>query len=210
MSKELTSFDDLKARIYTIRGIKVMLDQDLSHFYGVKTHHLNERVKRNIKRFPPEFMFQLTSKEVEDIANPIMGSQNLISQIAISSWGGRRTFPYAFTEQGVAMLSSILRSDIAIEINIKIMKAFVELRQTIKTQPEYALLKETIHRIESRMDSIEANHLVDNMVSTQKMTQLSKDALQIRQDVQHISDLFDQFHDAHVIIKRPEEGFNQE
>src|SRR5262249_31446410 len=92
-------------RIYMVRGQKVMLDDDLAVMYGVETKRLNEQVKRNVKRFPKDFMFTLRAKEYE----------NLKSQNATSSWGGRRTLPNAFTEQGVAMLSSILNSDVAIE-----------------------------------------------------------------------------------------------
>lgn len=96
-----------------------MLDFDLAEMYQVETRRLNEAVKRNIKRFPEDFMFQLTSQEFD----------NLMSQFATSSWGGTRKLPYAFTEQGVAMLSGLLNSDIAISVNISIMRAFIVLRQ---------------------------------------------------------------------------------
>ena len=107
--------------IYEIRGFKVMLDSDLAKLYEIPTYRLNEAVKRNIKRFPSNFMFRLEAKEYE----------NLISQIAISKngRGGRRTMPYVFTEQGVAMLSSVLNSEKAIQINIQIMNTFVQMRQ---------------------------------------------------------------------------------
>ena len=97
-------------KIYLIRGQKVMLDSDLSALYQVETRRLNEQVTRNKERFPEDFMFQLTVDEYE----------NLISQFATSSWGGRRKLPYAFTEQGVAMLSSVLNSPTAISVNIQI------------------------------------------------------------------------------------------
>ena len=97
-------------KIYIIRGQKVMLDEDLSEIYGVETKRLNEQVKRNIKRFPKDFMFEISIRE----------SANLKSHSATSSWGGRRKMPRAFTEQGIAMLSSILNSDTAIEVNIGI------------------------------------------------------------------------------------------
>ena len=100
-----------------------MLDKDLADLYGVQTSRLNEAVKRNIKRFPDDFMFQLTDKE----------AKNLMSQFAISSWGGYRKLPYAFTEQGIAMLSSVLSSERAIEMNILIMRAFVKLRRILTT-----------------------------------------------------------------------------
>ena len=119
--------------IYFIRGKKVMLDRDLAELYGVPTGRLNEAVRRNIKRFPDSFMFQLTVEEFEDLKRQNSVS-NLISQIAISRrHGGRRFEPYAFTEQGVAMLSSVLRSDRAIQINILIIKAFVRMRELLET-----------------------------------------------------------------------------
>ncbi|WP_084608616.1 ORF6N domain-containing protein [Xylanibacter oryzae] len=107
--------------ILTIRGQQVILDRDLASLYKVETGRINEQVKRNIKRFPADFMFQLNDDEF----------QNLKSQFAISNWGGVRKLPYAFTEQGIAMLSSVLRSDVAIEVNIRIMRAFVSMRHFI-------------------------------------------------------------------------------
>lgn len=104
--------------IYQVRGYQVMLDSDLARLYGVDTRRLNEQVKRNLERFPEDFMFQLYKEEV----------QNLMSQFATSSWGGTRKQPYAFTENGVAMLSSVLRSKTAIEVNIRIMRAFSPMR----------------------------------------------------------------------------------
>ena len=105
-----------------------MIDEDLAELYGVPTHRLNERVKRNRRRFPEDFMFQLTSEEAECLR----------SQIAISKTGrgGRRSLPYAFTEQGVAMLSSVLNSEQAIEVNISVMRAFVNLRQILESNEE--------------------------------------------------------------------------
>ena len=116
-------------RIYVIRGQKVMLDTDLAEMYKVETKRLNEQVKRNMNRFPKDFMFTLTSKEFE----------NLKSQTATSSWGGRRTLPNAFTEQGVAMLSSILNSDVAIEVNIRVIRVFTKLREYALTHKEILL-----------------------------------------------------------------------
>lgn len=117
MKKELLPVENL---IYEIRQQRVMLDSDLAKLYGVETGRLNEAVKRNISRFPENFMFQLTPEEYE----------TLISQFAISKKrGGRRFMPYVFTEQGVAMLSSVLRSEQAIQVNIKIMNTFVALRK---------------------------------------------------------------------------------
>ncbi len=108
-------------KIFLLRGQKVMIDEDLAELYGVPTKRLNEQVKRNIDRFPEDFMFQLTNDEFI----------NLKSQFATSSWGGRRTLPYAFTEHGVLMLSSVLNSDRAIKVNIQIMRIYVRIREMI-------------------------------------------------------------------------------
>ncbi len=116
-------------RIYVMRGQKLMIDEDLAEMYNVETKRLNEQVKRNIKRFPKDFMFALTQKEFE-----ILKSQN-----ATSRWGGRRKLPNAFTEQGVAMLSSILNSDTAIEVNIRIIRVFTRLREFALTHKEILL-----------------------------------------------------------------------
>lgn len=113
----------IQSKIYEIRGQRVMLDRDLAVLYQVTTSALNQAVKRNSKRFPPDFMFQLTNQEFA----------NLKSQFVTSSWGGIRKMPYAFTEQGVAMLSGLLNSDIAINANIAIMRAFVAMRNYITT-----------------------------------------------------------------------------
>ncbi|MCL2382417.1 MAG: ORF6N domain-containing protein [Treponema sp.] len=107
--------------IFEIRGHQVMLDTDLAGIYQVETKRLNEAVSRNIDRFPPEFMFQLTQAEYD----------NLRSQNATSSWGGRRYLPYAFTEHGIIMLSSVLNSKIAAQINIAVVKAFIGMRRYI-------------------------------------------------------------------------------
>jgi hypothetical protein len=115
---ELTGIQSV---IYDIRGTKVMLDRDLARLYQVETRVLNQTVKRNGKRFPEDFMFQLSAEEFS----------NLISQNVTSSWGGVRKMPFAFTEQGIAMLSGLLNSDIAISVNLQIMRAFVELRHRL-------------------------------------------------------------------------------
>ncbi|MFZ1527460.1 MAG: ORF6N domain-containing protein [Ferruginibacter sp.] len=116
-------------RIYVVRGEKVMLDQDLAEMYAVETKQLKRQVKRNIDRFPKDFMFELTQKEFE----------NLRGQIGTSSWGGTRYMPMAFTEQGVAMLSSILNSKTAIEVNIRIIRVFTKLREYALTHKEILL-----------------------------------------------------------------------
>ncbi|MBA3065769.1 ORF6N domain-containing protein [bacterium] len=113
-------------KIYLIRGQKVMLDRDLAELYGVTTGNFNKAVSRNIERFPDDFMFQMTKKEFE----------NLRSQVATSKRGGRRYFPYVFTEQGIAMLSGVLNSDRAISVNIAIMRTFVKVREYLVTHKD--------------------------------------------------------------------------
>ena len=126
-------------QIYLIRGTKVMLDKDLAELYGVETKRLKEQVKRNIRRFPEDFVFELTKDEFD----------NLRSQIATSSWGGVRYMPMAFTEQGVAMLSSVLNSDRAIDVNVQIMRTFTKLRQMISSHKE---LSKKIESMEKKYD----------------------------------------------------------
>ena len=173
-----------------------MLDRDLAALYQVETRRLNEQVKRNISRFPADFMFQLTKEEFE----------NWKSQFAISNSDkmGLRRFPYAFTEQGVAMLSSVLNSEVAIEINIKIMRAFIELRQIIAAQPEYELLREKILRIVAQVYSLAVDHRVDKRVVTDKLTHLSGKVNGLDDKVGQLSEILDQFQDAHIVIRRPE------
>ena len=116
----------IEERIFTIRGRQVMIDRDLAQLYGVETKRLNEQVKRNIERFPEDFMFQLSQEECLTLS-----TKDLKSQIATSSWGGTRKKPYAFTENGIAMLSGILRSETAITANIRIMRAFANMRKMV-------------------------------------------------------------------------------
>jgi hypothetical protein len=113
----MDELQNIQSKIYEVRGVKVMLDKDLAELYQVTTGNLNKAVKRNIKRFPSDFMFQLNKEEFEKLRN------DLIFQNGTSSWGGTRKLPYAFTEQGLAMLSGLLNSDIAINVNISIMRA---------------------------------------------------------------------------------------
>jgi len=123
-------------QIYYIKGQKVMLDKDLAELYQVTTGNLNKAVQRNLKRFPEDFMFQLTPEEFK----------SLMFQNGISSWGGTRKLPYAFTEQGVAMLSGILNSDRAISVNIQIMRVFTRIRQMLIDNTELRLAIEEIKK----------------------------------------------------------------
>jgi phage regulator Rha-like protein len=141
----IVSVEVIATKIFEIRNKKVMLDSDLAKLYGVKTKVLIQAVKRNKERFPEDFMYQLTRQEVI----------NLRSQIVTSSWGGRRYLPYAFTQEGVAMLSSVLNSKRAIQVNILIMRAFVKLRSFILTHQELAFkLKELESKIQEHSKDI--------------------------------------------------------
>ena len=130
----------IERKIFLIRGKKVMFDRDLAELYGVTTKRLNEQVKRNVERFPADFMYLLTREEVA----------NLRSQFATSSYGGRRYLPYAFTEHGVAMLSSVLNSPKAIQVNIQIIKAFIRIRNIVATHKE---LQQKFEKIENEMNN---------------------------------------------------------
>ena len=136
----------IQSMIYEIRGQRVMLDRDLARIYQVETRALNQSVKRNIKRFPSDFMFQLTEDEF----------QNLKSQFVTSSWGGVRKLPNAFTEQGVAMLSGLLNSDVAIEANIRIMRAFVFVRNMLvnPSMNEISELKQEVKKIKEYIEDV--------------------------------------------------------
>jgi len=131
----------VESGILALRGHRVLLDETLAALYEVPAKRLNEQVKRNIERFPPDFMFQLTQDEVTDLRSQFATS---------SSWGGRRTAPYAFTEQGVAMLSSVLRSPRAVAVNIEIMRAFVRLRGLLQ---EHDGLKRRLTALEKKYDA---------------------------------------------------------
>ncbi len=140
----LLSEETIANKIYFIRNQKVMLDRDLAILYGIETKVLNQAVKRNMSRFPEDFMFQLTEIEF----------QNLKSQIVTSSWGGSRKLPSAFTEHGVLMLSSVLKSDKAIQVNIQIMRIFTKVRQMLLDTTE---LKIDILQIQKKLENHDKN-----------------------------------------------------
>ncbi len=131
-------------KIYIIRNQKVMLDRDLATLYGVETRVLNQAVKRNIGRFPDDFMFEISKVELD----------NLISQIVTSSWGGTRKLPFAFTEHGVMMLSSVLKSDKAIQTNIQIMRIFTKVKQMLLDTSE---MKINIVQIQKKLENHDKN-----------------------------------------------------
>jgi hypothetical protein len=137
----------IENRIFVIRGHKVMLDFHLAELYGVEAKVLKRAVRRNVDRFPHDFMFELTNEEYDILR----------SQFGTSSWGGRRYPPYAFTEQGVAMLSSVLRSPRAVHVNIQIMRAFVKFREILSTHKELAFkLKQLETKVEKHDEEIQA------------------------------------------------------
>jgi phage regulator Rha-like protein len=140
--KELIPEELIERKIFLLRGQKVMLSIHLAKLYGLEIRMLIQAVKRNTERFPEDFMFQLTEIEY----------RNLKSQFVISSWGGRRHPPYAFTEQGVAMLSSVLHSKKAVQVNIAIMRAFVKLRQILSSHKELAYKLGELERKISKHD----------------------------------------------------------
>ncbi len=160
-SKEVANCDqlpetiDIQPMIRVIRGQQVMLDNDLATLYGVETRALNQAVKRNINRFPDDFMFQLTKEELD----------NLMSQNVTSSWGGTRKLPYAFTEQGIAMLSSVLKSQTAVEVNIRIMRAFIAMRRFIATNAQLFQRLETIeyHQLEMKQHQEVTDKRIDEV-----------------------------------------------
>lgn len=135
----------IQKKIFIIRGQRVMIDKHLAEMYGVPTKSLNLAVKRNIKRFPADFMFQLNKEEFEDLR----------FQIETSSWGGTRFYPYAFTEHGITMLSSILKSDTAIQVNIAVVRAFIFLKQY---NSDIKVLQLRIQELESKF-----NKKIDNI-----------------------------------------------
>ena len=178
----MVSLDDneFQKLIYTIRGEQVMLDRDLAILYGVQTGRLNEQVKRNIKRFPERLMFQLTKEELND----------WMSQIAISNKEkmGIRKMPFAFNEQGVAMLSAVLRSDIAINISLKIMDAFVEMRKFIGSNAQ----------LFQRLDRVELKHLEHDTKFNQVFDAIEAKDITPKQGIIYNGQIFD----AHVFVSK--------
>ena len=162
--------EDIQSRIYTIRNVQIILDSDLAELYGVEVKRLNEQVKRNIERFPQEFSFQLTAEENNALRSQFVTleeSKALKSQFATSSWGGRRTAPYAFTEQGVAMLSAVLHSDTAIKTSIQIINAFVTMRKFISANAQ----------IFHRLDGVERKQ-IEYKVETDEKFRMVFDAIE--------------------------------
>lgn len=175
---------EIRNLIYTIRGKQVMLDSDLAALYQVETKNLNKAVKRNIERFPASFCFQLTEKEVE----------NLRFQFGTSSlnYGGRRYLPYAFTEQGVAMASAILRSDIAVRMSVQIMEAFVEMRRMLISNAS----------LFHRLDNIELRQLEADQKFEEIFKALESDKLHSEKGIFYNGQVFDAYTFVSDIIRK--------
>lgn len=192
----MTKIQVIQNKIHTIRGIRVMLDRDLADLYKVTTGNLNKAVKRNLDRFPEDFMFQINAEEYD----------SLRFQFGILKQGRHSKYlPYAFTEHGVAMLSSVLNSKVAIEINILIIRAFIEMRHTALIYPEYELIVEKVKRIEAEMKANNMTNLAENYLQSDKLLQLSREVKSLNQRLEGFSDILDQFQNAHIIIRRPPE-----
>ncbi len=177
--------EDIRSKILTIRGVQVILDRDLAELYGVETRALNQAVQRNKERFPQDFMFKLTKEEFK-----IWTSQIVISK---STSKGLRWLPYAFTEQGVANLSSVLRSKKAIEVNVKIIRAFVAMKKVLQENNEFL----------NRMDYLERKQITFE-VKTDKRFEKVFDYLQTEQPKQGIffeGEIFDAYEFVSKIVK---------
>lgn len=162
--------------IYTIRGVQVILDQDLAKLYGVETRRLNEQVKRNVSRFPEDFMFQLTAEEFK-----ILKSQN-----ATSSWGGRRYAPNAFTELGVSMLSSVLTTEVAIQANVQIMRAFAAMRRFLVSNAQ----------VFQRLENLEYKQIATDQKVEKLYEKLEEGKLEPEQGIFFEGQIFD----AHIFV----------
>lgn len=183
---------DIRSHIYSVRGVQIMLDEDLAVLYKVSTKRLNEQVKRNQDRFPQEFCFKLTATEQNNLKSQFATS-SLISQIAIlKRHGGRRKLPFAFTEQGVAMLSGVLKSDIAVHISIQIMSEFVSMRKIIQINSQ----------VLTRIDKIETKQILDKNDADKKFNQVF-DALANNKDIPKQNLFFDgQTFDAYLFVSK--------
>ena len=180
-SVPLQQLENIENLIRFIRGKQVMLDRDLARLYGVEARALNQAVQRNIERFPEDFMFQLTKEEFENLKSQIViSSENEIlkSQNVISSWGGIRKWPYVFTENGVAMLSSVLRSQQAISINIQVMRAFNAMRHFIGSQAQ----------VFQRLEVVERNQLALNTSQAELSAQVAENNKKLEEVFRRLDD----------------------
>ncbi len=202
------SLKDIEDRIFCIRGVNVMIDSDLAEIYEVETKRLNEAVKRNIKRFPPHYMFQLTKEEQEkyeflrsQIVTSSFGRNRLRSQIATSNKGGRRYYPYAFTEQGVSMLASVLNSATAIDTSIKIIDAFVAMRHFMQNNAKIFVEIDSIkqHIIKHDIHFLENDRKIDHV-----LTLLEKNEQEDKQKLFFDGQIYDAFSLMVSVVQKAE------
>ncbi len=194
---EMEKFEEsIREKIYSIRGFQVMLDRDLAELYGVETKQLKRSVNRNILRFPEEFMFVLTEDEFDAI-------YNLRCQNGTSSWGGTRYSPYAFTEQGVAMLSAVLKSDSAIQMSIKIIKAFVSMRKLIQSNAQVfqRLDNMELKQSETTLKLIQTDKRVDKIFSLMESGEINP-----KQGILFDKQVFDAYKYVSDIVKSAEKS----
>ncbi len=194
---EMKPIDNIKGLIFNIRDVQVMLDSDLAEVYDVETRILNQAVKRNIERFPEKFRFQLTQSEFEEfLDSQIASSKNedeiLISQIVISkkSRGGRRKLPFVFTEQGVSMLSAVLRSETAVKVSIQIIDAFVEMRKFIS---QNATLFQRINNIEQKQIASDITQIENNNKIDAILDALEDQSIKPKQGIFYDGQVFDAY-----------------
>ena len=173
VEKIVAADEEIVSKIYFIRDKKIMLDKDLAELYDVTTGNLNKAVKRNLKRFPEDFMFQLTETEFK----------NLIFQSGTSSWGGTRKMPFGFTEQGVAMLSGVLNSDRAIEVNIRIIRIFTKLREMLLTHKDILLKMEKVEKNMMQQDGKMKQYEEDIQIIFEALKQLLNPPLEPRRRI---------------------------
>lgn len=195
----------IKHRIYEVRGLRVMLDRDLAELYGVETRALNQAVKRNIDRFPDDFLFRLNKNEWTFLKSQIVISNNdtttadnkdvdtnddsLKSQFVISNRGGDRALPYAFTELGIAMLSSVLRSETAIQVNINIMRAFVAIRHAVSAWQGVNL---KVEQMSHKVDQLN-NHVEEILHDQNDINRMQEETnTEIALQIEAINDALDQ------------------
>ncbi len=177
-TKELITTDDIHSKVYIIRGQQVMLDKDLAEIYGYEVKKLNQQVKRNIERFPEDFMFRLSNSEIDSVRSQIVTSRQ--KDFFAGQEGGRRYLPYAFTEQGIYMLATVLRGKLAEQQSIFIMRTFREMRHYIRQNQQFVTrnemdlltakvgtITERQNRMENKVDSIQkdVNILADNFIT---------------------------------------------
>ena len=185
---ELVPISTIENRIYTIRGVQVMIDRDIAELYGVETRRINEQVKRNQERFPESFCFQLNEIEFESLM-----SQNAISNMN-SNRGGVRKLPYAFTEQGVAMLSSVLKSKQAVAVSVRIIEAFVAMRRFLLTNAQ----------VFQRLDSIERHQLDSDKRIDELFNLMDKYGVNDEQGIFFQGQIFDAYALFQNIIQKAE------